>query len=83
MRSFLQRHPVGRLCFARRYDVSVQGVMEVVVLHATVGWRGEVWHVWGHYIYIYGNGKLYIKLIAKLCNESSFIIYIRNTYRTL
>lgn len=35
------------------------------------------------YIYIYGNGKLYIKLIAKLCNESSFIIYIRNTYRTL
>lgn len=53
MRSFLQRHPVGRLCFARRYDVSVQGVMEVVVLHATVGWRGEVWHVWGHYIYIY------------------------------
>ena len=28
------------------------------------------------------NGKLYTKLITKLCNESSFIIYICNMYRT-
>ena len=66
MRSFLEGHPVGRRFFARRYDVSVQGVMEVVVLHAMVG--GERFGMFGVTVWKW---KIVHKLITKLCNESS------------
>ena len=67
----------------RRYDVSVQGVMEVVVLHAMVGWRGEVWHVWGACMEM-EKWKLVTKLHSGIamkalpqwnCNESSAYIW--------
>lgn len=64
MRSFLQRHPVGRLFgrqALRRLGAGCHG-SGGTACHGGMEGRGLA--CLGS---LYGNGKLYIKLIAKLC----------------